>query len=165
MGGSSKNQPQPTAGLGGPARLLGSAAALTLLVAALSSIWRFLAAQSPSSPIHVGPLVGPIENLATAGWIAGVAGLALAALWPRLALAPATARRIAILLVGGWAVLLVGLALGAVLGTTGTQVIKAYPRTVTVLMIKLVGFVALLIGLARLVGAVLRAKGRPDRGD
>jgi hypothetical protein len=165
MGGSSDNQARSIAALDGPAWALLIASALTLVLAALASIWRFLAAQSPSSPIHLGPLVGPIDNLATGCWIAGVAGLALAALWPRLGLARGPSRRIVVLFVGGWTVLLAGLILGAALGTTGTQVIKAYPRTVTVLMIKLVGFFALLVGLVRLAAAALTGRRRADRRD
>ena len=165
MGGSSNNPVQSTGQGSGPVRALVIASTLTLIAAALASVWRFLAAQSPSSPIHLGPLVGPIDNLAIGSWIAGGIGLALAGVWTRLELARGPARRIVMLLVGGWTILLIGLVVGAVLGTTGTQVIKAYPRTVTVLMIKLVGFVALLIGLVRLAAATLMVGRGSDRRD
>jgi len=102
-------------------------AAITLLVALISSLWRFLAAQSPSSPLHLGPLLGPIESLSYACWVAGFGGLAVAAIMRSSDFDRRAAKKISTALVVGWVLLLSGLILGAVLGTYGTQVIKALP--------------------------------------
>ena len=47
---------------------------------------------------------------------------------------------------------------GALLGTTGTQVIRSYPRTVAVLLAKLAGFATLLAGLVQLLIAAARRR-------
>jgi hypothetical protein len=46
------------------ARVLPAVALASLVLAALASAWRFFAAQSPSSPLYLGPLLGPIESVA-----------------------------------------------------------------------------------------------------
>jgi hypothetical protein len=135
---------------------LAVASVVTLLVAALASAWSFLAAQSPSSPLHLGPLVGPIDSLARSCWLAGVVGLSLTAALPTLGLREGDERRTLRLLALGWAVLLGGMVAGALLGTTGTQVIQAFPRTVAVMLVKLAGFAALLAGLTSLLVGLLR---------
>jgi hypothetical protein len=135
---------------------LAASSAVTLIVAAAASAWSFLAAQSPSSPLHLGPLAGPVDSLARACWLAGAIGLSLAAVLPGLALREADERRTLRLLAVGWAVLLGAMVAGAILGTTGTQVIKAYPRTVAVMLAKFAGFAALVAGLASLLVGVLR---------
>ena len=132
------------------------AATVALVVAAVASAWSFLAAQSPSSPLHLGPLVGPIDALARACWLAGAVGLALTAALPALALRPTDERRALRLLAIGAAALFGAMLAGAILGTTGTQVIKAYPRTVAVMLTKSAGFVMLLAGLVALLVGVLR---------
>lgn len=147
------------------AKLLPMLAVITLVIAALASAWRFFAAQSPSSPIHLGPLLGPVESLALAAWIGGVAGLALTAVLPRLGLDPSAERRVVIALVCGWVVLLASFFAGALLGTHGTQVIRAYPRTVVVMLIRLLGFLLTLAGLVALLLGLLRRGPDPDRGD
>jgi hypothetical protein len=137
-------------------RRLAIASAATLVVAAIASAWCFLAAQSPSSPLHLGSLVGPIDSLARACWLAGAIGLALAAALPGLALREADERRALRLLALGWAVLFGAMLAGALLGTTGTQVIQAYPRTVAVMLAKLAGFAAILAGLVSLLVGLAR---------
>jgi hypothetical protein len=137
-------------------RVLAVASTATLVFAAIVSAWGFLAAQSPSSPLHVGPLVGPIVSLAQACWLAGAIGLALAAALPGLSLRVGDERRTLALLALGWAILLVAMTAGAILGTTGTQVIKAYPRTVAVMLGKFAGFAALLAGLVSFLVGLLR---------
>jgi hypothetical protein len=137
-------------------RRFAASSAVTLVVAAAASAWSFLAAQSPSSPLHIGPLVGPIDSLARACWLAGALGLSLTAALPALAMREADERRTLRLLALGWAVLLGAMIAGALLGTTGTQVIKAYPRTVAVMLAKFAGFAALLAGLLSLLVGVLR---------
>jgi len=132
---------------------------VTLIVAALSSVWLFLALQSPSSPLHLGPLVGPIESLVRACWLAGFGAFALAAFFEVLNLQVQDERRIVFALVAGWAVLMTGFVAGAFLGTCGVQVIKAYPRTVTVLLIKLVGFISVSSGFVLLAIGVFRGIG------
>jgi hypothetical protein len=142
-----------------PRRLPAVASAVTLLVGAIASAWAFLASQSPSSPLHVGPLVGPVEALAHACWLAGALGFALVAALPALGLREDDERRTVRLLALGWAVLLGGLIAGAVLGTSGTQVIKAFPRTVAVVLVKLAGYAGVLFGLlSLLVGALRRPR-------
>ncbi|MCK9459155.1 MAG: hypothetical protein M0R80_05910 [Proteobacteria bacterium] len=141
----------------GPSRrALAVASTATLLFAAVVSAWGFLAAQSPSSPLHVGPLVGPVVSLAQACWLAGAIGFALAAALPTLSLRKGDERRTVALLALGWAILVVAMTAGAVLGTTGTQVIKAYPRTVAVMLGRFAGFAALLAGLVSLLVGLLR---------
>jgi hypothetical protein len=137
-------------------RPLAVASVATLLVAAIASAWSFLAAQSPSSPLHLGPLLGPIESLARTCWLAGAVGLALTAALPALGLREKNARLALRLLGLGWVILLGGMVAGALLGTTGTQVIQAFPRTVAVMLVKLAGFTALLAGLAALLVGLLR---------
>jgi hypothetical protein len=137
-------------------RRVAIAAVASLVIAAIASAWGFLAAQSPSSPLHVGPLVGPIESLARACWIAGAIGLALSAALPSLALRPADERRAVILLALGWLVVALALLAGALLGTSGTQVIAAYPKTAAVILVKLAGFAVLLAGLVWLLVGVVR---------
>lgn len=137
-------------------RLVARVAVLTLIVAAIASLWRFFALQSPSSPLHIGPLRGPIESLAEGCWIAGFGGMAIAAVLPRFGADHRLAKRVCLLLLVGWGIMLVGLVAGALLGTSGTQVIKAYPRTVAVLFIKLTGFVFVLAGLLHLAVAAFR---------
>ena len=137
-------------------RRLAACSAGTLLVAAVASAWSFLAAQSPSSPLHLGPLLGPIESLARTCWLAGAVGLSLTAVLPTLGLREKDERLALRLLALGWAVLLGGMVAGALLGTTGTQVIKAFPRTVAVMLVKLAGFTALLAGLTSLLVGLLR---------
>jgi len=137
-------------------RPLAVASVGTLLVAATASAWSFLAAQSPSSPLHVGPLVGPIDSLARACWLAGAVGLSLTAVLPSLSLREGDERLALRLLALGWAVLLGAMLAGALLGTTGTQVIKAFPRTVAVMLVKLAGFATLLAGLTSLLVGLLR---------
>ena len=132
------------------------ASAATLVLAAAASAWSFLAAQSPSSPLHVGPLAGPVDALARACWLAGALGFALAAALPSLALREADERRALRLLALGWVILLGAMIAGSLLGTTGTQVIKAFPRTVAVMLVKLAGFTALLAGLTSLLVGLLR---------
>ena len=132
------------------------AATATLVIAAVASAWGFLAAQSPSSPLHLGPLVGPVDSLARACWIAGAVGLSLAAALPALSLRPGDERRAVVLLGIAWAILLAAMCAGALLGTTGTQVIKAYPRTVAVMLGKFAGFAALLAGLVSLLVGIRR---------
>ncbi len=105
----------------------------------------------------MGPLRGPIESLADGCWIAGFGGMAIAAIIPRLGADHRLAKRVCLLLLVGWGIMLVGLVAGAFLGTSGTQVIKAYPRTVAVLFIKLIGFVFVLVGLLHLAVAVFRS--------
>lgn len=129
-------------------------AAASLLAGAVASAWAFLAAQSPSSPLHVGPLVGPIEALARACWIAGAVGLSLSAALPSLGLPAAKERRTARLLGAGWLVLAAAMLAGAILGTTGTQVIQAYPKTVAVILGKVAGFAVLLAGLVSLLAGL-----------
>jgi len=144
-------------------RLLAVASAVTLLVAVAASLWRVLAAQSPSSPLHVGPLLGPIDSLADACWIAGFGGLALASVIAAGLVRRREATRAAALLGIGWALVLAGLILGAVAGTTGVQIIKAYPRTVAALLMKMVGCLGILSGVAYLAAGLLRRRGdRPD---
>ena len=145
-------------------RLLAQVAALTMIVAAVASLWRFFALQSPSSPLHMGPLRGPIESLAEGCWIAGFGGLAIAAILPRLDADHRLVRRVYFLLLVGWGIMLVGLVAGAFLGTSGTQVIKAYPRTVAVLFIKLTGFVFVSAGLLHLAVAFFRSGRGGSRG-
>lgn len=140
-------------------------AVVTLVVAALASGWRFFAAQSPSSPVHIGPLVGPVESLALVAWLGGIAGLALCAALPRMGLPARAERRVVLLLVCGWVVLLASFVAGALLGTHGTQVIRAYPRTLTVMLIRLPGFLVLLAGLVALLVALLRRPPGADRRD
>jgi len=147
------------------ARLLPVTAAATLVIAALASGWRFFAAQSPSSPIFIGPLLGPIEALALAAWLGGITGLALSAALPRMQLAARAERRVVLLLVCGWIVLLASFVTGAVLGTHGTQVIRAYPRTLAVMLIRLPGFLILFAGLISLLVALLRRGPGADRRD
>jgi hypothetical protein len=137
-------------------RPLAAISAVTLVVAAAASAWAFLAAQSPSSPLHVGPLVGPIDSLARSCWLAGAVGFSLAAALPALDLCEPDERRALRLLGIGWAVLLLAMAAGALLGTTGTQVIEAYPRTVAVMLGKSAGFAVLLAGLVALLFGLLR---------
>ena len=132
---------------------------MTLIIGALASAWRLFAAQSPSSPLHIGPLVGPIDTLEMACWIAGFGGLAIAALLNSGLLDGRAARKAAILLLLGWGLFLAGLLTGAILGTHGTQIIKAYPRTVAVLLFKLFGFLAVLSGLVSLLISVVRGRG------
>lgn len=146
-------------------RLLPGVAVSTLVIAALASAWRFFAAQSPSSPIHLGPLLGPVESLAAAAWIGGVAGLALTAALPRLALDPRAERRAVIALTCGWLVLLASFVAGAFLGTHGTQVIRAYPRTVVVMLVRLLGFLLTFAGLVALLLGILRRRPGSDRGN
>ena len=143
---------------GAAARLVGVASVATLLIGALASVWRLFAAQSPSSPLHVGPLVGPIDTLEMACWIAGFGGVALAALMTTGLLDRAPARKAAVLLLLGWGLILAGLLTGAILGTHGTQIIKAYPRTVAVLLLKLFGFMGVLSGLVALLIAAARGR-------
>ncbi|HUT77565.1 MAG TPA: hypothetical protein VM285_07755 [Polyangia bacterium] len=137
--------PQTTGETVGPIRdralLLSAAAALVLAV--LASGWEFLASQSPSSPLHVGPLAGPVSRLAMTSWLAGIAGLVLWSVLGRLGLPPERIRRSLRFALAGWWLLCAGLVLGAVLGTHGVQVIGAYPRGVAVLLFKLAGFVSL----------------------
>ncbi|MDD5309484.1 MAG: hypothetical protein PHU25_19375 [Deltaproteobacteria bacterium] len=137
------------------ARFLAVASLGTLAVAAMASAWRLLASQSPSSPLHVGPLLGPIEVLADNAWLGGVAGLALLAVLPRLGLPEAKERRAVRLLAAGWLVLLAAFVTGAALGTNGTQVIAAFPRTLVVLATRLAGFALLAAGLAVLLEGAL----------
>jgi hypothetical protein len=145
-------------------RLLPGAAIATLLIAALASGWRFFGAQSPSSPLHVGPLLGPVESLALVAWIGGGILLALFAAFPRLGIDPRAERRAVLLLVAGWVVLLASFVAGAFLGTHGTQVFRAYPRTIVVMLIRLPGFVLIVAGLiASLVGALRRGPGAVRR--
>jgi NAD/NADP transhydrogenase beta subunit len=135
---------------------LAASSAATLVVAAAASAWSFLAAQSPSSPLHVGPLAGPIDSLARACWLAGAVGLSLAAVLTIVSMREADERRTLRLLALGWIILLGAMVAGAILGTTGTQVIKAYPRTVAVMLAKFAGFAALLAGLLSLLVGLLR---------
>jgi hypothetical protein len=146
-------------------RLLPILAVVTLVIAALASGWRFFAAQSPSSPVHIGPLLGPIESLVAWAWLGGIAGLTLCAALPRMRLAFRAERRVVLLLAIGWIILLASFLAGAVLGTHGTQVIRAYPRTLTVMLIRLPGFLILLAGLVALLVALLRRAPGADRGD
>ena len=143
---------------GAPRRWTAVIAATSLVAAAIASLWAFLAAQSPSSPLHLGPLVGPIEALARACWLAGAVGLSLSVALPALELDAARERWALRLLAAGWVVLFVAMLAGALLGTTGTQVIRSYPRTVLVLLGKLAGFAVLLAGLAQLLIAVARRR-------
>jgi hypothetical protein len=152
-----ENTNKDTTSLIGLPRLVARVAALTLIVAALASLWRFFALQSPSSPLHMGPLRGPIESLAEGCWIAGFGGMAVAAILPRLGADHRLVKRVCLLLLVGWGIMLVGLVAGAFLGTSGTQVIKAYPRTIAVLFIKLTGFVFVLAGLLHLAVAAFRS--------
>jgi hypothetical protein len=145
-------------------RPLAIAAATTLVLAAGASAWSFFAAQSPSSPLHLGPLVGPIDALARAAWIAGATGLSLAAALPALALRRGDERRTLALLALGWLVLLAAMIAGALLGTTGTQVIEAYPRTVAVMLGKAAGFVIVAAGLVSLIVGIARAASRRGPG-
>jgi hypothetical protein len=124
-------------------RALMISAAAALVLAALASGWEFFASQSPSSPIYVGPLVGPVARLASACWFAGVAGLALWSVVDRLGLPAERTRRPLRFALAGWWLLCAGFVLGAALGTHGVQVIGAYPRGVAVLVLKLAGFVSL----------------------
>jgi hypothetical protein len=124
-------------------RALLLAAAAAFVLAVLASGWEFLASQSPSSPLHVGPLAGPVARLASACWLAGATGLALWCALGRLGLPPRRARRLVRLGLTGWWLLLAGFVVGAVLGTHGVQVIGAYPRMVAVLLFKVAGFVSL----------------------
>jgi hypothetical protein len=142
-------------GEGRRAGLLAVTSLATLAIAAVASAWRLLASQSPSSPLHVGPLLGPIEVLADNAWLGGVAGLALLAALPRLGLPVAGERRAVRLLAAGWIVLLVAFVAGAALGTNGTQIIAAFPRTLVVLAARLAGFTLLAAGLVVLLGAAL----------
>jgi hypothetical protein len=146
-------------------RLIPVLSVITLVIAALASGWRFFAAQSPSSPIHIGPLLGPVESLALFAWIGGLAGLAIYSALPRMQLAARDERRTVLMLAAGWIVLLASFIVGAALGTHGTQVIRAYPRTLTVMLIRLPGFLILLAGLVSLLVAVLRRAPGPDRRD
>jgi len=146
-------------------KLLPVLAVITLVIAALASGWRFFAAQSPSSPVHLGPLLGPVESLTLFSWVGGIAGLALYAALPRMQLVARAERRVVLLLACGWIVLLVSFIAGALLGTHGTQVIRAYPRTLTVMLIRLPGFLILLTGLVSLLVALLRRVPGADRGD
>jgi hypothetical protein len=139
-----------------PRRWLAIIAAASLVGGALASVWGFLAAQSPSSPLHVGPLVGPIESLARACWLAGGIGLSLAAAIPALSLPERDERLTLRLIAAGWCALFASMLTGALLGTTGTQIIEAYPRTVAVMFGKLVGFAVLVAGLVSLLRAVAR---------
>jgi len=133
--------------------LLLRAGAAALAAAAIASAWSLLAAQSPSSPLHVGPLREPVESLALAAWLAGIGEIALAAVISRLEPDPARALGLAATVAAGVAIMLCGFCLGAVLGTHGNQVIKAYPRTLVVLLVKVCGYLALLAGLVSLARA------------
>ncbi len=134
--------------------------AMAFVLAVLASGWEFFASQSPSSPIHVGPLVGPVAHLASACWLAGAAGLALWSTLGRLGLPPERTRRPVRFALAGWWLLFAGFALGAVLGAHGVQVIGAYPRGVAVLLLKLAGFVSL---AAFAAGFLLACLGRARR--
>jgi len=131
-------------------------AAASLVLASIASVWSFLAAQSPSSPLHLGPLAGPIDSLARSCWLAGAVGLSLSAGLHALELDAADERRIVRLLGIGWIILCAAMLAGALLGTNGTQVIQAYPKTVAVMLGKLSGFSALCAGLVSLLIAVAR---------
>jgi hypothetical protein len=124
-------------------RALLLSAAAAFVVAVLASGWEFLASQSPSSPLYLGPLAGPVARLASACWLAGAAGLALWSALGRLGLPLERSRRPVRLALAGWWLLCAGVALGAALGTHGVQVVGAYPRGVAVLLLKLAGFVSL----------------------
>jgi len=119
------------------ALLLSAAAALAFAV--LASAWEFFASQSPSSPLHLGPLAGPVGRLASACWLAGATGLALWSVLGSMGLPARRVRRLKLLALCGWWTLFIGFALGAALGTHGVQVIGAYPRVKLVVAVKLLG--------------------------
>jgi len=144
--------------LGPVALRLVKAGAACLVLGALAAFWHFLASQSPSSPFYPGTLPGPVRRFAFWALAAGVV-LPLAALFLEVAAPSADRqRRLGLLLLGGTAVKLLGLGIGAALGVYGVQIMDPRPSSVVVMSLRLVGEAAVLYGLAALARDVWRAR-------
>ena len=144
--------------LGPTALRLLKAGAACLVVGALGSFWYFLASQSPSSPFYPGTLPGPVRRFAFWGLAAGVM-LPVAALFLEVAgAAVERQRRLALGLLVGTGLKLLGLGIGAALGVYGVQIMDPRPSSVVVMSLRLVGEAAVLWCLVALSRDVWRAR-------
>ncbi len=132
-----------------------------LLLGAAAGIWHFFAAQSPSSPLHFGGFAGPPWRLAFWSLLNGTLAIAFAWILPVAVPDPGSARTIAWIAAAGASLKTAGLLLGAVWQTYGRQVVDPRPKSLLVLVFRVLGDVVLVYVLARVTTGLARSLRRP----
>jgi hypothetical protein len=137
-------------------RPLVGAGLFLLALGSLGSVWHFFASQSPSSPLHVSFLPGPIQRFAFWALALGVV-LPICALVLPIAVDDVARRdRIARWLISGAGLKIAGLLLGGLWGVYGVQIVDPRPRSVTVMTLRIFGDAILVVLFVRLAWAFLR---------
>jgi len=139
----------------GHRRLIG-AGLVCLALGASGGVWHFFASQSPSSPLHLSFLPGPIQRFAFWSLALGVILPLLSLLLPLAVDDDARRDRLERWLLVGAGLKIAGMMLGAVWGVYGVQIIDPRPKSVTVMTLRIFGDAILVVLFVRLAWTFLR---------
>lgn len=128
-----------------------------LVLGAVGGVWYFLASQSPSSAFHVGGFPGPPWRLAFWSLLLGALAFPFAWVLPVAFPTERSARIVAMVAATGAALETLALLLGAVWQTYGRQIVDPRPKSLVVLMLRLLGDVVLVATLLAVTGGLWRS--------